>query len=354
MMVIFDKWVQDQVIKLPKISKQPTAEEQKDPKYCRYHRYVNHPTVDCRTLRWEVNRKIQNGTLQLSEEQQKVHQTPFPNYNKGKGKAVVSVVIHGNVSDMEADESAAASSSLVPTAVRTLQKSPKFKSLFNQLGFEPEARNAATEALITIAAESGATCFTEEAHASHAFLETTNAITFTDEDMEVQYPDHRRLLYLSALVKDVQVRRALVDTGSCLNLIPLSTLQAANVPQRKIQGSPMEVTGFGGVIEYTMGHVQLLLKVGPIVALTRFHVVNAETPYHVLLGRPWLHKHKLVSSTYHQCVKGRLNGKPIRIAINSCSFDQTEAHFFEAALYNDLASTGEPSIVRPCGTPLPT
>uniref|UniRef100_A0A2N9FKB3 RNA-directed DNA polymerase n=1 Tax=Fagus sylvatica TaxID=28930 RepID=A0A2N9FKB3_FAGSY len=276
MMAIFDKWVQDQVIKLPKISKQPTPEEQKDPKYCRYHRYVNHSTVDCRTLRWEVNRKIQNGTLLLSEAQQKVHQTPFPNYNKDKGKAVVSVVIHGNVSDVEAEESAAASSSLVPAAVRTLQRSPKFKSLFNQLGFGPEARNAATEALITIAAESGATCFTAEAHASRAFLETTNAITFTDEDMEVQYPDHRRPLYLSAVIKNVQVRRALVDTGSCLNLIPLSTLQAVDLPHQKIQGSPMEVTGFGGMTEHTMGHVQLVLKVGPIVALTRFHVVNAE------------------------------------------------------------------------------
>uniref|UniRef100_A0A2N9HSS8 Integrase zinc-binding domain-containing protein n=1 Tax=Fagus sylvatica TaxID=28930 RepID=A0A2N9HSS8_FAGSY len=255
MIAILDKWVQDQVIKLPRISKQPTAEEQKNPKYCHYHRY-------------------------------KVHQIPFPNYNKDKGKAIVSVVIHGN------------------------------------LGFGPEARNAATEALITIAAESGATCFTAEAHASRAFLETTNAITFTDEDMEVQYPDHRRPLYLSAVIKDVQVRRALVDTGSCLNLIPLSTLQAVNLPQQKIQGSPMEVNGFGGMTEHTMGHVQLVLKVGPIVALTRFHV-------------------------------GRLNGKPIRIATNSCPFDQTEAHFVEAALYDDLASTEEPSIVRPCGTPLP-
>ena len=100
-------------------------------------------------------------------------------------------------------------------------------------------------------------------------------------------------------MKDVQVRRALVDTGSCLNFIPLSTLQAANVSQQKIQGSPMEVTGFGGVTEYTMGHVQLVLRVGPIVALTQFQVMNTEAPYHVLLGRPWLHKHKLVSFTYH-------------------------------------------------------
>uniref|UniRef100_A0A2N9H986 Integrase catalytic domain-containing protein n=1 Tax=Fagus sylvatica TaxID=28930 RepID=A0A2N9H986_FAGSY len=293
MMAIFDKWVKYEVIKLPQVTKQPTVEEKKD--------------------------------LQ----------------------AVVSVVIHGNVSDMEIEESAAASYSLVPATVRTLQKSPKFKSLFNQLGFGPEARNAATKALITITAESGATCFKVEAHASRAFLETTNAITFTDEDMEVQHPDHRRPLYLFAVVKDVQVRRALVDTGSCLNLIPLSTLQAANVSQQKIQGSPIEVTGFGGVTKYTMGHVQLVLRIGSIVALTRFHVVNAEAPYHVLLGRLWLHKHKLVSSTYHQCVKGRLNGKPIRIAANSSPFDQTEAHFVEAALYDELSSTGDPSIVKP-------
>ena len=51
MMAIFDKWVQDQVIKLPKITKKTTAEKQKDPKYCRYHRYVHHPMVDYRTLR---------------------------------------------------------------------------------------------------------------------------------------------------------------------------------------------------------------------------------------------------------------------------------------------------------------
>jgi hypothetical protein len=352
MMVIFDKWVKDEVIKLPQINKPPTEEEKRDPKFCRYHRYVHHPTADCRSLRWELNRKIQDGTLQLSPEQQRVHKNPFLNHRKDKGKAVVSVVIQGSTSDMEVEESAVADTTLTPAAVRTLQKSPKFKSLFNQLGLGPEARSAATEAIIAIAADSGATCFTAEAHASRAFLETTNAVTFTDEDMEVQYPDHRRPLYVSAVIKDVQVRRALVDTGSCLNLIPLSTLKAANIPQHKIQGAPIEVTGFGGAAEYTMGHIQLVLRVGPIVALTRFHVVNSEVPYHVLLGRPWLHKHKLISSTYHQCIKGRLNGKPIRIAANPSPFDQTEAHFIEAALYDEL-STEEPPIIKPSGTPLP-
>ncbi len=58
MMVIFDKWVKDEVIKLPQINKPHTEEEKGDPKFCRYHRYVYHPTADCRSLRWELNQKI--------------------------------------------------------------------------------------------------------------------------------------------------------------------------------------------------------------------------------------------------------------------------------------------------------
>jgi hypothetical protein len=139
---------------------------------------------------------------------------------------------------------------------------------------------------MSIAAESGTHYFTTEAHAIHAFLETTNAITFTDEDMDVPYPNHRCPLYLPSTVNEVQVRHALVDTGSCINLVPLSTLQAAEIFQKKIQGAPMEVKGFRGVAEYTEGHILLVLKVGPIISLTRFHVIDSVVPYHVLLGRP--------------------------------------------------------------------
>uniref|UniRef100_A0A2N9F9L1 Uncharacterized protein n=1 Tax=Fagus sylvatica TaxID=28930 RepID=A0A2N9F9L1_FAGSY len=193
MKAILDKWVADGIIKLPEVQKKATEEDKKNPKFCYFHRYF---------------------------------------------------VIHGSTSDVDVDESATASTAMTPTAIKTLQRNPRFRSLFNQLGLNPEARTAATEAIMAIAADSGAHCFTAETHASRAFLETTNAITFTDEDMEVQYPDHRRPLYLSATINEVQVRRALVDNGSCINLIPLSTIQAAEIPQKKIQGAPMEIKGF--------------------------------------------------------------------------------------------------------------
>ena len=116
----------------------------------------------------------------------------------------------------------------------------------------------------------------------------------------------------------------------------------------------MEITRFGGGCEHTIGHIQLVLKVGPLMGLTRFHVLNSFVSYHVLLGRPWLHKHKLISSTYHQCVKGRLNGKLIRIPTNPTPFDQSEARYLEAAFYDQLTISGEEAITKPLGTPLPS
>uniref|UniRef100_A0A2N9IE29 Integrase catalytic domain-containing protein n=1 Tax=Fagus sylvatica TaxID=28930 RepID=A0A2N9IE29_FAGSY len=272
MMAILNKWVADGVVKLPEVSKKATEEDKKNPKFCCFHQYVHHSIADCWTLRRKFHEKIQDGTLELPQARQKVHVDPFL---KHKDRAVVLVVIHGSASDVDMDKSAAASTAMTPTAIKTLQRNHRFRSLFNQLGLNPKARTAAIEAIMAIAADSGAHCFTVEAHASRTFLETTNAITFTDEDMEVQYPDHRRPLYLSAAINEVQARHALVDTGSCINLIPLSTIQAAEISQKKIKGAPMEIKGFGGVGENTKGHIQLVLKVGPIVALTQEEIKDA-------------------------------------------------------------------------------
>ena len=73
--------------------------------------------------------------------------------------------------------------------------------------------------------------------------------------MKVGYPDHRRPLYLAASINQIPIKRALVDIGASVNLIPLNTLQATGISERKIQGCPMEVTRFGRRGEYTAGHV---------------------------------------------------------------------------------------------------
>ena len=138
-----------------------------------------------------------------------------------------------------------------------------------------------------------------------------------------------------------------------MNLIPTSTLKAAEISLNRVIGTPIEVVGFAGMQKYTIGSIQLVLRVGPIMAFTRFHVINSIVSYHVLLRRPWLYKHKLVPSIYHQCVKGRFNGKPIRILANHTLFNLSKAHYFEANFYDEFTLCGEDAMSKPVRIPLP-
>ena len=126
MMAMLNKWIADGIIKLPEAQKKATEEDKKNPKFCYFHQYVHHSTADCWTLRKKFHEKIQDGTLELPQAKQKVHIDPFL---KHKEKVVVSVVIHGNASDVDMDESATASSAMTLTAIKTLQRNPRFRSL---------------------------------------------------------------------------------------------------------------------------------------------------------------------------------------------------------------------------------
>ena len=127
--------------------------------------------------------------------------------------------------------------------------------MFDQLGLTAKERKIATEALVRITSRAGVECLIAEISDDRALLQESTDITFSNEDMEVGYPDHRRPLYLEASINQILIKRALADTGAFVNLIPLSTFQAVGISERKIQGCPMEVTRFGGRGEYTAYHI---------------------------------------------------------------------------------------------------
>ena len=87
---------------------------------------------------------------------------------------------------------------------------------------------------MSIALGVGVECLTTEIRADKAFIQDTNEITFSDEDMEVGYSDHRRPLYLTAFINQIPIKRVLVDTCASVNLIPIVTLQAAGISEGKI------------------------------------------------------------------------------------------------------------------------
>ena len=150
--MLLDKWIADGVFKPNQVSREPTEEERRDPRFCRLHNYVKHPTVKCWALCRLVHCRIKERTLELS--QQDVQRNPLPNH---KGKGVATVVICTNPGEDEEENP-----TLPAATITTLQRSSKFKNVFDQLGLTAKERNIATEALVSIASETGIECLTIE------------------------------------------------------------------------------------------------------------------------------------------------------------------------------------------------
>jgi len=143
--VLLDKWIVDGVFKPNQVFREPTEKERRDPRFYCLHSYVQHPTVECWTLCSLVHRRIKEGTLELS--QQEVQRNPLPNH---KGKDVAAVVICEDLGEDEEENPA-----LLAPAIITLQKSSKFKILFDQLGLTAKEQKIAMKALVSIASRVG-------------------------------------------------------------------------------------------------------------------------------------------------------------------------------------------------------
>ena len=64
--VIVEKWVANRVLRVFKLSREPTKEDKQSPYYCRYHQYVHNKTKDCRALWTMFHKKIADGTFDLT------------------------------------------------------------------------------------------------------------------------------------------------------------------------------------------------------------------------------------------------------------------------------------------------
>lgn len=125
---VLDKWIGDGIVRSYLVSRPPTKEERKNPLFCKIHKYLMHAAKDCWTLQRLFHKMLRGGTLELTQQKPKVQRNPLPNH---KRQGVVVVVIHGSPANLEVEES---KGSFHLNTVKTLQRNPKFRSLFNQGG----------------------------------------------------------------------------------------------------------------------------------------------------------------------------------------------------------------------------
>ncbi|KAE9617712.1 putative aspartic peptidase domain-containing protein [Lupinus albus] len=130
-----------------------------------------------------------------------------------------------------------------------------------------------------------------------------NMITFFDEEMVRQPEKVPRALLITAKCRGHIVGKILIDGGSALNVMPLSTLMAIGIKRDGIVPRQMIVHAFDSNQRSILGEITLPLEIGPVVFQVLFVVIDMDSSYTMLLGRPWIHEARAVPSTLHQAVK---------------------------------------------------
>ncbi|XP_070028827.1 uncharacterized protein [Nicotiana sylvestris] len=124
-----------------------------------------------------------------------------------------------------------------------------------------------------------------------------------NNDLPPEGAAHNKALHLTVKCEDYYVKRVMLDGGSGVDICPLSTLQRMEIGTGRIRPNNVCVRAFDGIKRDTLGEIDLILTIGPVEFEVTFQVLDMDTSYNFLLGRPWIHAAGAVPTTLYQMVK---------------------------------------------------
>ena len=236
--------------------------------WCNFHRDHGHKTEDCIALRIKVNDLLQKGHLRefLSE----------------KAKAHLS------------KETAGRSKGAAPTSP------PRQDRVINVISGGSEVSG------VSHAAAKKSTRNTKhglETTQPKCLLVGTDEISFTAKEQEKILAPHHDALVISLTVASCLVKRVLVDNGSSNNIIFQMAYQDLGLEESALTRKITPLIGFRGEVKQTAGEAILPVYAEGVNMSTKFLVVDCQSAYNMILGRPWIHDMESVPSTLHQMVK---------------------------------------------------
>ena len=108
---------------------------------------------------------------------------------------------------------------------------------------------------------------------------------------------HKDALVLTLGVGGFDVRRILVDSGSSTDLLQMPVFKQMGYSPSALKNLGCFLSGFNGVT--TSPSDVLSIQAGPVTLNVQFSVVDDLSPYNAIMGHAWLHKTKVILSTYH-------------------------------------------------------
>ncbi|XP_070005898.1 uncharacterized protein [Nicotiana sylvestris] len=128
---------------------------------------------------------------------------------------------------------------------------------------------------------------------------TFNQISFSKNDLPPEGAAHNKALHLTVKCERYYVKRVMLDGGSGVDIFPLSTLQRMEIGTERIRPNNVCVHAFDGIKRDTICEIDFVLTIGPVDFEVTLQVLDMDTSYNFLLGRPWIHAAGAVPSTLH-------------------------------------------------------
>src|SRR4051812_6393781 len=114
---------------------------------------------------------------------------------------------------------------------------------------------------------------------------------------------HARPLYFTGYIGSTEITRIQVDPGSELSIMPRRVMEHISIPAHRLSATDTNIFGFNVNSTRPMGKIKIRYQIGDLKLEVTCYIIDAETSYNLLLGRPWIHKNHIILSTLHQLMK---------------------------------------------------
>ncbi|XP_013751474.2 uncharacterized protein LOC106453814 [Brassica napus] len=125
-----------------------------------------------------------------------------------------------------------------------------------------------------------------EAAKPKRLLGGTDKISFTAKEQEKFLTPHHDALVISLIVANCLVKRILVDNGSSGNIIFQAAYKDLGLEESALNKRITQLIGFSGEIKQTAREVTLPVYAEGINMPTKFLIVDCDSSYNMILGRP--------------------------------------------------------------------
>ncbi|XP_017629306.1 uncharacterized protein LOC108472325 [Gossypium arboreum] len=144
-------------------------------------------------------------------------------------------------------------------------------------------------------------------------ISADNFIFFNDDEIPLGGMGSTKALHITTHCKGYTLPGVLIDNGSALNVLPLSTLNRFTVDSSHMKACQNVVRTFDGTERKVMKRIGIPLLIDPSTYEVDFFVMDIKPSYNYLLERPWIHSAGAVLSSLHQKLKFITEGRLVTI-----------------------------------------